>query len=97
MSSRKSTERDLVAPCVSLLNSLALHTVDTTWVDAVWDGQFTETQELPLHYEEVIQGVDVKKVLVRLQELAIEWIKIHGQEDTSRVEEEGNTSQVSTR
>ena len=97
MSSHKSTERDLVTPCVSLLNSLALHTVDTTWVDAVWDGQFTETQELPLHYEEVIQGVDVKKVVGKLQELTTEWISVHGQEETSRVEEEADTSQVSTR
>ena len=78
---------------MSLLNSLALHTVSSTWVDSVWDGQFTESQELPMDYEEVIQGVEVKKVFARLQDLTIRWINVHGQEETSRVGEEDNTSQ----
>eukprot|EP00092_Neocalanus_flemingeri_P020738 GFUD01022473.1.p1 GENE.GFUD01022473.1~~GFUD01022473.1.p1 ORF type:complete len:160 (-),score=58.60 GFUD01022473.1:494-973(-) len=93
MSSRHSSGEDLVTPCVSLLNSLALHTVNNTWVDAVWDGQFTELQELPADYEEVIQGVEVRKVLAKVQELAIKWIKVHGQEETSREEDAENTSQ----
>eukprot|EP00092_Neocalanus_flemingeri_P020739 GFUD01022474.1.p1 GENE.GFUD01022474.1~~GFUD01022474.1.p1 ORF type:complete len:194 (+),score=59.20 GFUD01022474.1:114-695(+) len=93
MSSRHSSGEDLVTPCVSLLNSLALHTVNNTWVDAVWDGQFTESQELPADYEEVIQGVEVRKVLAKVQELTINWIKVHGQEETSREEDAENTSQ----
>eukprot|EP00092_Neocalanus_flemingeri_P019653 GFUD01021285.1.p1 GENE.GFUD01021285.1~~GFUD01021285.1.p1 ORF type:complete len:1759 (-),score=675.16 GFUD01021285.1:47-5323(-) len=93
MSSRHSSGEDLVTPCVSLLNSLALHTVNNTWVDSVWDGQFTELQELPADYEEVIQGVEVRKVLAKVQELAIKWIKVHGQEETSREEDAENTSQ----
>ena len=93
MPPRQSSEEDLVTPCVSLLNSLALHTVSNSWVDTVWDGQFTESQELPLDYEEVIQGIEIKKVLVKLQELTTRWIKVHGQEEASSVGEQDNTSQ----
>ena len=39
------------------------------WVDTVWDGQFTETLELPADYEEIIQGVELDKLLTRLTEL----------------------------
>ena len=92
MAPRSNSVEDLVTPCVSLLNSLALHTVSSTWVDSVWDGQFTESQELPMDYEEVIQGVEVKKVFARLQDLTIRWINVHGYEETSRVGEKENTS-----
>merc|ERR1719318_1537302 len=46
-----------------------------------------------MDYEEVIQGVEVKKVFARLQELTVKWIKVYGHEETSRVGEEDNTSQ----
>ena len=45
-----------------------------------------------MDYEEVIQGVEVKKVFARLQELTLKWIKVHGQEETSKVGEEDSTS-----
>ena len=47
------------------------------WVDTVWDGQFTETLELPADYEEIIQGVELDKLLTRLTELISRWIKTH--------------------
>ena len=78
-----NAEQDLVTPCVLLLNSLALHSVSNAWVDSIWDGQFTESQELPMDYVEVIQGVEVKEVFARLQELTIKWIKVHKQEEDS--------------
>ena len=83
MAHATNSEQDLVTPCVSLLNSLALHSVSNGWVDSVWDGQFTESQELPMDYVEVIQGVEVKEVFARLQELTIKWIKVHKQEEES--------------
>jgi condensin-2 complex subunit D3 len=80
-----NAEQDLVTPCVLLLNSLALHSVSNAWVDSIWDGQFTESQELPMDYVEVIQGVEVKEVFARLQELTIKWIKVHKQEEDSTI------------
>ena len=46
-----------------------------------------------MDFEEVIQGVEVKKVFARLQDLIIMWINVHGQEETSRVGDQDNTSQ----
>ena len=43
MRDRASTE-DLITPCVTLLESLALHHVRDDWVNTIWDGQFTESQ-----------------------------------------------------
>ena len=43
MRDRASTE-DLITPCVTLLDSLALHHVRDDWVNNIWDGQFTESQ-----------------------------------------------------
>ena len=37
-----------------------------------------ESQELPMNYEEVFQGVEVKKVFARLQDLAIRWSMFMG-------------------
>jgi hypothetical protein len=36
-----------------------------------------------MDYVEVIQGVEVKEVFARLQELTIKWIKVHKQEEES--------------
>ena len=47
-----------------------------------------------MNYEEVFQGVEVKKVFARLQDLAIGWSMFMGQEETSRVGEEDSTSQL---
>ena len=87
-----STEEDLVTPCVSLLDSLALHTVSHIWVDSVWDGQFTESQELPRDYKDVIKGVEVQVAFTRLKELIIKWIKACKQDETCK----GSASQSSS-
>ena len=76
MRDRASTE-DLITPCVVLLGSLSLDQVRQDWVDTVWDGQFTETLELPADYEELIQGMELGKLFTRLTELISRWIKTH--------------------
>ena len=76
MRDRASTE-DLITPCVALLGSLSLDQVRQDWVDTVWDGQFTETLELPADYEELIQGMELGKLFTRLTELISRWIKTH--------------------
>ena len=76
MANCNSFEEILINPCVSLFRSLALDSVSNTWVDFVWDGQFTESQELPMDYGDVIKGVEVEVVLTRLQELIIKWMEV---------------------
>ena len=65
------------------------------WVDTVWDGQFTETLELPADYEEIIQGVELDKLLTRLTELISRWIKTHknGAEEVEDSADMNSTSQ----
>ena len=94
MRDRASTE-DLITPCVSLLSSLALDQVRQAWVDTVWDGQFTETLELPADYEEIIQGLELDKLLTRLTELISRWIKTHktGTEEAEESSDMNATSQ----
>lgn len=94
MRDRASTE-DLITPCVSLLGSLALDQVRQDWVDTVWDGQFTETLELPADYEEIIQGLELDKLLTRLTELISRWIKTHktGTEEAEESSDMNATSQ----
>ena len=76
MRDRASTE-DLITPCVALLGSLSLDQVRQDWVDTVWDGQFTETLELPADYEELILGMELGKLFTRLTALISRWIKTH--------------------
>ena len=93
MRDRRSTE-DLITPCVELLRNLSLHQVRDDWVSYIWDGQFTESQELPPDYEEIIDGVDVGRVFNRLTQLISRWIKTHGTAETSQeTEDMNNTSQ----
>ena len=80
MPPQSSSHEDLATQCVTTFNRLALHTMNNTWVDTIWDGQFTESLELPIDYEEVIQGIDVLAVLSKLQELSLKWIKKYGHE-----------------
>ena len=96
MAHSTSFEEDLVTPCVCLLKSLALESVSSAWVDSVWDGQFTESKELPIDYREVIKGVEVKVVFTRLQELVIKWIEAGKQDEMSMTGEEGSISQSSS-
>ena len=76
MRDRASTE-DLITPCVALLGSLSLDQVTQDWVDTIWDGQFTESLELPGDYEEIIQDIELGKLFTRLTELISRWIKTH--------------------
>ena len=92
MRDRASTQ-DLITPCVSLLNRLSLHQVRDDWVDNVWDGQFTESQELPPDYEELIHGVEVGEMFSRLTDLISRWIKTHGSSSGSEDESMNSTSQ----
>ena len=94
MRDRASTE-DLITPCVSLLGSLSLDQVRQDWVDAVWDGQFTESVELPPDYEELIQGVELGKLFTRLTELISRWVKTHtnGPEEAEESTDMNSSSQ----
>ena len=92
MRDRASTQ-DLITPCVSLLNRLSLHQVRDDWVDNVWDGQFTESQELPPDYEELIHGVEVGEIFSRLTDLISRWIKTHGSSSVSEDESMNSTNQ----
>ena len=94
MRDRASTE-DLITPCVSLLNSLSLHQVRDEWVDNIWDGQFTESQELPSDYEELIHGVDVGKIFSKLTELISRWIRTHGSGEAATENDEMNSTSQS--
>ena len=91
MRDRASTE-DLITPCVALLGSLSLDQVRQDWVDTVWDGQFTETLELPADYEELIQGMELGKLFTRLTELISRWIKTH--KNGSEEAEESSSSDM---
>ena len=71
----RASREDLITPCVSLLARLALDQLPPDWSDSVWDGQFTETADLPPDYEEVAAGADVGEVFSRLTETITRWIQ----------------------
>ena len=73
MRDRRTTEQ-LISPCVDLLARLSLDQIPEDWVDTVWEEQFTQAQELPADYEELIQDVDVGKLLGELRTRISQWI-----------------------
>ena len=91
MRDRRTTEQ-LISPCVELLDRLCLDQVGEDWVNNVWEEQFTQAQDLPPDYEEVIQHLDVGKILGELRSLISQWISSQDSEEVS-LDETNNTYQ----
>ena len=93
MRDRRTTEQ-LISPCVELLGRLCLDQVGEDWVNNVWEEQFTQAQDLPTDYEEVIQHIDVGKILGELRSLISQWITSQARDaEEASLDETNNTSQ----
>ena len=77
----RRTRDQLISPCVDLLGRLCLDQVPDDWVNTVWEEQFTQAQDLPPDYEELIQGIDVGKVLGDLRARISQWISSQAREE----------------
>ena len=88
MRDRASGGQDLVTPCVNLLRRLHLSEVGDDWVAAVWDGQFTESPDLPPDYEECVADLGVAGVFARLRDL------IHAYTTQQRASDEESAADV---
>ena len=93
MRDRRTTDQ-LISPCVDLLSRLCLDQVGEDWVNNVWEEQFTQAQDLPPDYEEVIQNIDVGKILGDLRSKISQWITSQAPDaEEASLDETNNTSQ----
>ena len=93
MRDRRTTDQ-LISPCVDLLARLSLDQVPEDWVDTVWEEQFTQAQDLPPDYEELIQGIDVGKVLGDLRAKISQWISRQAREETEEDSQDETVNSV---
>ena len=92
MRDRRTTDQ-LISPVIDLLGKLCLDQVGEDWVNNVWEEQFTQAQDLPPDYEEVIQDVDVGKILGDLRSRISQWIKSQARDaEEANLDETNNTS-----
>ena len=89
----RRTRDQLISPCVDLLARLCLDQVGEDWVNTVWEEQFTQAQELPPDYEELIQDIDVGQILAELRTLISQWISQARDTEEASLDETNNTSQ----
>ena len=93
MRDRRTTDQ-LISPCIELLGRLCLDQVGEDWVNNVWEEQFTQAQDLPTDYEEVIQDIDVGKILGDLRSRISQWITSQARDaEEPSLDETNNTSQ----
>ena len=92
MRDRRTTDQ-LISPVIDLLGKLCLDQVGEDWVNTVWEEQFTQAQDLPPDYEEVIQDIDIGKILGDLRSRISQWIKSQAREaEEASLDETNNTS-----
>ena len=92
MRDRRTTDQ-LISPVIDLLGKLRLDQVGDDWVNNVWEEQFTQAQDLPPDYEEVIQDVDIGKILGELRSRISQWIKSQARDaEEASLDETNNTS-----
>ena len=89
----RRTRDQLISPCVDLLARLCLDQVAEDWVNTVWEEQFTQAQELPPDYEELIQDIDVGQILAELRTVISQWISQARDTEEASLDETNNTSQ----
>jgi len=76
---------ELLQKALDHLGQLSLHVMDQDWVDTAWNTEFTEKVDLPVHYEEVIDEIDVMKTYQRLTRVCAEYCAIQTSANETQV------------
>ncbi|XP_023339083.1 uncharacterized protein LOC111709582 [Eurytemora carolleeae] len=65
---------ELLNRSIELIGSLALEDLDPSWVQQVWDSEFTQKFDIPVHYEETIEESHILKIVQRLTKCCEEYM-----------------------